>query len=329
MLLKNLAQNTIFQLIARSFTTLANFITILLIGSSLGSFGLGQYNKAFAFIGIFSLFVDFGINAIFLKTKDIAQNVGLLILLRLLIALTIFVLLQPLLFFLPYDPISQIGFSPDDKTFIRILSLILFTYSFSHSINAIFQAKQRFGLLVIPNIILGCNLIFFAVFAYIFKSLELFIWATVIGQIAYVITASILLRKIFDINLLDKKVLFNIKNTFQEKNKFITKLFKSSLPIAATLFLNVLYVRADTLILSFVRSTNEVGVYTLAYKFFDFPLSLSFFIMNAMYPIFLKSHETNKNRFYKMVSKFTLNTFLLSVLLTAIAFFAAPLLKYI
>jgi O-antigen/teichoic acid export membrane protein len=319
-MVKKLALQTTVQLIARSFTTLANFVTVLLIATGFGSLGLGQYNKIFAFIGIFSLFIDFGINAVFLKHDKEEKEFFSLVFLRLLIALSVVIFLQILLFFLPYNPITLSGFSPQEKMYISFMSLLLMIYAFSHSLNALFQKKLRLDLQVWPTLGLAACILIGGVVGYITHILFLFFIATIVGWIAYVIISFILVEKTLKLSV--------FKNIHLNKT-YIKSMFKLSLPLGATLFMNVLYVRADTLILSFLRSTQDVGVYTLAYKFFDFPLTLSSFLMNALYPLFLKAKSENKEVFDALIKKYFLLVLLFSLGISLFAYIGAPLIGLI
>jgi len=314
--------NTLYQLIARSFITFANFIIVLLVAKSLGSFGLGQYNKVFAFVSIFSLFVDFGINAVFLKVGT-GRDLSLLIILRLMIASIVFLLIQPILFILPYNNILHSGFSFQEKIYIEIVASVLFLYAFSHSLNAIFQKHQRFDLTILPSLVWGVISLIIGFYSFSVKSLSCFFWAMIFGLVGYVAAAFVLIRRHLW-SCRDMPWHVSTNNIL-----FIKSLFKKSLPLGATLFLNLLYVRADVLILSMIRPTVEVGIYTLAYKFFEFPLSISFFIVGSLYPIFLKSHKQSKKKLYYQVKKSVFFILVFSFFIFIFSFVLAPLISII
>lgn len=308
--------NTFFQLAGRSVATLANFIIILLIGKTLGSFGLGQYNKVFTFIGIFALFIDFGINAVFLKVgqdQDVVRLIGL----RLLIALLIFLIIQPLLILLPYDTVLHIGFSAQEKVLIELVASVLFVYAFIHSFNALFQKWQRFDLGIWTNGAYAVIALPLALYGMMNKSLAFFFFGTVAGLAGSALVAFFLVRK---------RVKISVRTG---QKSLIWPLFLKSLPLGCTLFINILYVRADVLILSLLRSTSEVGVYTLAYKFFEFPLNLSFFAMNALYPLFIQKHRQDRSGFVQDVKKSGRLLLIFALLLTLAALILAPLIGWI
>lgn len=313
----NIAKDTFFQMLARLFTSIANFILVLLIAKAFGSEGLGQYDKVFAVVGIFTLFIDFGINAEFLKTKKI-NYLNSLIYLRLIIAFLVFALIQPIIFLIPYNPILNIGFSPLEKIYIEILGSVFFLSSFSLSYRAIFQNYQRFDLLLWPNIFIALSSLALGIYGYFQNNLLWFFLGTIVGTILSLFVSHFLLKT-------------HIKEYREDpvNTRFMLELMKKSLPLGAMLFLNILYVRADILILSFLKPTADIGVYTLAYKFFEFPLNLSIFMMNSLYPVFLIKSEQNKKKFFDLISNIAMIIFLFSAILSLCAFLGAPLLGMI
>lgn len=321
-LLARLAKNTTYQLIARTLTTLANFVIILLVAKSLGSFGLGQYNKVFAFVGIFSLLVDFGLSATFLKVGKTRRHLFLLIFLRLVIAASIFLLIQPILYLLPYNEATQSGFSRPEKLYIQVVAVVLFLYAVIHSLYSIFQKKERFDLTIWPSFLYGVVALTIAFYSFLNKNLLFFFLATLVALLTQAGLAYYLI--VHFLNLKKGK-----KRSGQREVQFIKKLFIKSLPLGTTLFLNVLYVRVDVLILSLLRSTSEVGIYSLAYKFFEFPLNLSHFMMTALYPVFLKLRKKGADEFYPQIKKSTLVIFIFALLATFFAFVLAPLISLI
>ena len=304
-------------MIARLFTSFANFVLVLLIAKAFGSEGLGQYDKVFTVIGVFTLFVDFGINAEFLRVKKI-NHLNSLIYLRLIIALFVFILLQPIVFLIPYNPALNIGFSLIEKMYIEILGAVLFLSAFSLSYRAVFQNSQRFDLLLWPNTLIALSSLSLGIYGYFQNNLLWFFLGSIVGTTLSLFVSYYLLKK-------------HIKEFKEEKidKALIKELMRNSLPLGAMLFLNILYVRADVLILSFLKPTTDVGVYTLAYKFFEFPLNLSIFAMNSLYPVFLIKAKEDKKKFYSLILNIAWVIFGFSAVLSLIAFFGAPLLGMI
>ena len=58
----------------------------------------------------------------------------------------------------------------------------------------------------------------------------------------------------------------------------LRSLFIASFPLGLTLLFNVVYFHIDSIILTFTRTSAEVGIYGLAYKIFELPLVLPTFL---------------------------------------------------
>ena len=105
----------------------------------------------------------------------------------------------------------------------------------------------------------------------------------------------------------------------------ITKLITPSLPLGITLLFNLVYFRADSVIITLTRPTAEVGMYGLAYKIFEVILVFPSFFMNAVYPFMIQKTRNLK----KIFQQSALFLFLVSALLSLIFWFAAPLVSLI
>jgi O-antigen/teichoic acid export membrane protein len=75
------------------------------------------------------------------------------------------------------------------------------------------------------------------------------------------------------------------------------------MPIGLMLIFNLIYFKADIILLSIFVPARDVGIYGLSYKFFDFLLALPLFLSNSIYPLILlkERHELfsfSKKYFY-------------------------------
>jgi O-antigen/teichoic acid export membrane protein len=62
-------------------------------------------------------------------------------------------------------------------------------------------------------------------------------------------------------------------------------------PLGMTLIFNLIYFHSDSVVLTLTRSTQEVGIYGLAYKVFELALVFPLFIINAIYPLLIKANK--------------------------------------
>ena len=79
------------------------------------------------------------------------------------------------------------------------------------------------------------------------------------------------------------------------------ELIKNAWPIGTALILNLIYFRIDIFILSSSRSSAEVGIYGLAYQFFEASLAVPIFFANTLYPVLTNSYHQNLGIFKKEV----------------------------
>jgi len=99
------------------------------------------------------------------------------------------------------------------------------------------------------------------------------------------------------------------------------------LPLGLTLIFNLIYFKADALILSVFRPTSEVGIYGLAKSFFEFPLAVPTFFMNAVYPILLSAKR--KAQSAKLIKKSAIFLLIFSLLFSVICYLLSPYLVLI
>lgn len=285
---KTVVYNTSAQVFGKFITASATLIVTIIIGRSLGEAGFGDFTKVFTLVGYFYTFADFGLNAIYIKKKDENNNLfSVLLGLRLTIAISLVVTAVLLGLILPFNSQTAIGFPPLVKWAISIASLTILTQALYTTTNAIFQKKLRYDLSTIAAIAGAMTVICGAVLGAYFKS-NLLIFSTiyVVGGISTLTVALFILAKKFKI---EPKFHFNL-----EKSK---SLLKDSAPIGIALILNLIYFRIDVLILSVTKTSAEVGLYGLAYQFFEASLAVPIFFANALYPMLIGLKEKSMAKY--------------------------------
>jgi O-antigen/teichoic acid export membrane protein len=306
---KLIALNTLYQIFARSISSLIGFLITLIIARKFGVLGYGDFTKITAYVALFYLVIDFGLNAFFLQYEN--TKFKNLFYLRMLISLGIFLLLNMLAFFLPYNAVLGTGFSAIEKFGIFIFSLGIFAQSIILSASAIFQKNINYYFYMIGTIIgSAVNLLVVLLLAFLNFSLIYILFGFVLSSF---ISAFILLffakEKILPISF-DKQ--------------FSLKIIKASWPLGLMLIFNLVYFRADMFLLSILKTTQAVGIYGLAYKFFDFLIALPLFLSNAVYPFLIKT-KTNQKVFFNLTGRYFF-IFLLASFIVIIPFwFISPL----
>lgn len=314
--------NTFAQFLNRFAIAGSAFVVSLLIARYFGVRGFGEYAKATTFIAFFYLFADFGMNAYVLReiTHNVAKEkevVGNLFGLRLIIGIILTLLAFLVTFILPFDAVRNEGFTPVAKQAIQVLSILVLYQAFLNVTNVIFQKHLKYEQSTLANIIGSIvTLVAVIIFLYFKSPLPVVLFSYSIGSLFAGIILFFLVKKLF----IHFTPLFS-GNEFK-------KIIINSLPLGLTLVFNLVYFRADVFILTLFRTTTEVGTYGLAYKFFEFPLTLPTFFANSLYPILL-ARVKNKALFKQTVIKAGLFLLGLSVVVLLGFYFCAPLLVFI
>ena len=99
----------------------------------------------------------------------------------------------------------------------------------------------------------------------------------------------------------------------------------ASIPLGLMLIFNLLYAKIDTLILSFFRPNVEVGIYGIAYKFFDVSIAIPLYLSNSVYPLLLKKRNDEKG-YGILIKKYASLFVFVSLVVTFSVLFLSPLI---
>lgn len=312
---KKIFTNTFYQILTKIFTSASGFIITILIARYFGAKGYGDFTKITAFVGLFYLIVDFGLNAIFLQLEEKEARFNRLLSLRLLLSVLIVVSVNCLVLLLPFNRARDIGFPPDLRLGSFIFSLTIIFQAILLSSSAIFQKKLRYDLYLLSMTIgtlLTLGLI--SVFSLMRMPLEYILFSYVAGSAISSVISLMVIKE-------------NIK-PFGFTQKFALKIIKDSLPLGLMLFFNLIYFRVDIIILSLLKNTVDVALYGYAYKYLEFLLAIPLFLSNAVYPFLLGSLK-NLRSYYAFSQKYILVFLLISVIVMIPAWLFAPLIAVV
>lgn len=312
---KKIATNTLYQIFTKVATSASGFIITLLIARYFGAKGYGDFTKITAFVGLFYLLADFGLNAIFLQLEEKEARFNRLLSFRLLLSFVIVLSVNCLVLLLPFNRARDIGFPPALRLGSFIFSLTIIFQAILFSSSAIFQKRLRYDLYMLA-VTIGTliTLVLISVFSIMQMPLEYLLLSYVVGS---AISSAISLLVIKE----------NIK-PFSFTKKFAVKIIKDSLPLGLMLIFNLIYFRVDIVILSLLKNTVDVAVYGYAYKYFEFLLAIPLFLSNAVYPFLLGSLK-NLRSYYAFSQKYLLIFLLISIAVIIPAWIFAPLIAVV
>lgn len=273
-LFRRLALNTAAQLVGKVASTAIGVLIVGLLTRYLGQDGFGAYSTANAFLQIFTLFLDLGINVTFVALLGEHADdpvyerrcVSALFTFR-LISAGILTILAPLLGWLSPYPL-------DVKLAIVALTGSLLFPGLTQLITGVQQRHLQTHIGAVGEV-LGRIVLLVGIFIARASGWGLIpiMWFVSLGSAA---------NFFFNIWLTRPHGLFrwNVDLSFWK-----TTLMRSW-PIGVSIFFNLLYYKGDTLVLSFARSQAEVGIYSAAYRVLEILITIPFMLAGLMLPLF-------------------------------------------
>ncbi len=306
----NIALNTIFKVLS---TALA-LVGIGFITRYLGKEGFGNYATVLAFFAFFSSLLDLGLYTI--STREISRQgadeekiIGNVFWLRFFSSVALFLISPLIVFLLPY---------PEEVKKGILLAAGAFVFSSSYLVlNGVFQKN-----LVIYKVT-GAELIG--------KILQVsFVILTVLYDWGFTaIVLSLLLNMIFNFVAVYYLCRRYVKIRFLINFSYWKKFLRHSLPMGVAVFVSFLYFKTDTILLSLLRSSQDVGIYNAAYKIIE---NITFFpamIMGLIFPLMSKNIFSEKTLFEKISHKTFKIFFLLVIPMVIGALFLADDLVFL
>ncbi|MDD4995064.1 MAG: flippase [Patescibacteria group bacterium] len=275
-LTRAIAWNTISQVSGKILSTVVGLVTVALMTRYLGRDGFGGYTTITAFLQVFGILVDFGLTLMTVqmisehgddrKLNDkILSNIFTL---RLVSAI-LFLGAAPLIALLfPYPAMLKWGIALTTFSFLFI--------SLNQLLTGVFQKHLRMERVVISEII-GRLVLLSGVAGFIFLNLNL-LWimlAVVLGSFANFVANWIFAKPFAAIRLSFEWPLWR-------------EALARSWPIGISIAFNLLYFKADTVILSVFRSQAEVGLYGAPYRVLEVLITLPFMFIGVLMPFFAR-----------------------------------------
>src|SRR3989344_8679109 len=304
--------NTLIQFSGKIITVVLGFLTVGLLTRYLGTSGYGDFTLVFAYMSFFGVFADFGLQLAIvreLSQKSIrAEKIYgtyFWIKLALIVASTVFALI--LLIFFPYSNSLKIG--------IVIGALAVGIGGLSGYGTAIFQSKVRLDLVTYIDILSRLvSVILIVIFIFIKLNFYYIVSTVLIGNLAAFLATIYLLKR-------------NIKFDFKYDPKLAKKIIKWSIPIGLTSFFSLAYFKIDTIMLSVMKGSTDVGIYSLSYKILENILTLWGLYMASVYPLLakLRGNSEQKN-VLDLLKSSTLIAIFLSFFVILLGFIFAPVI---
>ncbi|MBU1037095.1 flippase [Patescibacteria group bacterium] len=295
-LAKIIAQNTLWQIIGKIVGTFLGLITIGLLTRYLGREGFGYYTTALAFMQFFGVLIDMGLYLICLKeisTNPEKENYifSNFFTLRFFSALIFLGLGSLLIFVFPYPNIV--------KWSAVIVSLSFLFMSLVQIHTSLFQKYLKMGRVALAEIFGRLGFLIVVILFVLFK-----------GNLPYLMLGNIANAFIYFVILwfLTKKF---VKVQWSFDFKYWLKIFHYTWPIALGIVFNLVYFRADTIILSLYKSAEVVGIYGAPYKILEIITTFPHMFMGLIMPLLTAAWVSKNLEKFKTITQKTLDFFII------------------
>jgi O-antigen/teichoic acid export membrane protein len=278
-LTKKIATNVFWQILGKGVATILGVITIGLLTRYLGQSGFGYYSTALAFMQFFGVLVDFGLYLVCLKeiatTPDKEEKIIANVLtIRLISAFFFLAGGVILLYCLPYPMIV--------KQAALVVSFSFFLMSLVQILTSVFQTRLKMGYVALAE---ALGRLFFLGLIWLFINKQAGLSMIMVGNIAnafvYFIVLWLFARRWLKLHL-------------AWDWSYQKRIFTLSWPIALGIVFNLVYFRADTIILSWYHSASVVGLYSAPYKILEIITTFPHMFMGLVMS-FLASSVVLKN----------------------------------
>lgn len=290
-----IAQNTVWQIIGKIVSAGASGVSLMLLTRYLSQEHFGFYGTALSLTQFAAIIADLGLYLVCLKeissNSENEQKIfnhfwGL----RLTTSFIIFLLATVIIFFLPYDPLVK-------QASIFFAGGFIFS-SLVQLITALFQKRMTMGVVATSDSVSRLLML---------------------GLIYLLLSNNIQLPWIAATSLIASLVgfvwLFLVANAkqkiFPQYDKIIWKnIIKQTWPITLGVLLNLVYFRADSIIISLTQPASDVAIYTAPYKLLEIIATFPHMFMGLIMPLttyaWVNNNYLRLNRLIQRTSEFFL-----------------------
>lgn len=294
---RRIAYNVVFTSVAKILGTILALVSIGLITRYLGKEGFGDYSTVLAFFAFFSAIADLGLYAI--STREISRPesdeksiLGNVLTIRITASLLILALSPVFIFFFPYSGGVKAGV---------VVAALAYLFASSYSVLiGLFQKR-----LAMDKVAVG---------EFVGKVIQL---ATVILAVKFnfgflAIVSSLFFNMLISFAVVclwsRKYIVFSLRFDWSAWKRFL----KESYPVGVSAIVVFAYFKLDTILLSILKTSADVGIYNSAYKVVENVAFFPAMFVGLVMPIMSRYIFQEREKFEKVADK-TFKVFLVFV----------------
>ncbi|MFA5270021.1 MAG: flippase [Patescibacteria group bacterium] len=275
---RRIAGNTIIQIFSKAVTAATSALVLAYLARYLGVSGYGDYTTVFAYLGIFGVLVDLGIFVT--SVREIAKHpeqersiLGNVLGLRFVVGIVVFAVAIAASLFIPYPPVVRLG--------ILVGSVSQLFMVVNQAPVSLFQARLIMHRAAIADIA-GRLILLVLVWWFIKSGLGFIpmIWAVTVSTFVTFIVSMALAASV---NPIWPRFDWAIWH----------RILKLALPMGAVMILSTVYFRIDTVLLSIMKGSFDVGVYGAPYKILEVLLAVPTIFMSSVLPVMTRALDEN------------------------------------
>lgn len=300
--------NFIYMLFGNIFSRGIGLLLTIYLARKFGPSAFGIINFSNAFITYFLMLASmglqsFGIVQIAKDKVNTKKVINIITSLRIILSIIAFIALIIVVIHIEIDSNTKL------MIIITGISILLNSFSLDWVFNAL-QEMKYISYSIIISSLLSLILIFFSMFFNIYT--EIFI-------VPIAFSISLLLSNVYLIIIYKKKKKNNIK--FVVDFKQYKKLIINSWPFFFSGVFATINCNVDILMLGFMKSSYEVGLYTSVYKLVNVLILFVSFIFMPIYPVLIEYfYEKKYDKTRVLVNKIRKLMFIIAIPLIVIAF---------
>lgn len=284
-----IARNTFVHVIGKAISVLFGVASVSLLTRYLGQEGFGSYTTVVSFVQFFGTLADLGLYIVSIKRiseahVDLDRVMSNVVTLRIVSAL-VFVFAAPLaVLFFPYPPLVKIG--------VALVSTMNLFLALNQVLIGLYQRSLEVARAAFAEVLGKVALLALVVVAVLQRqSLMVIFLSLVVATAVQCLFSFVWARKFARIRLL-------IDWPFWEG------LLRESWPVALSVALNLIYFRADTIILSVFHPPATVGLYGASYKVLEVLVAFPALLAGLIMPIItLRRIEGDERGFQSSLQK--------------------------
>lgn len=288
-----LAANTVVQIIGKIVSTSIGVVVVGLLTRLLGQEGFGKYSTANAFLQVFAILMDLGLNVLLVQMlgehagdeKQERKITSAFFTLRVVMAFVILTIGTAIGFAIPtYD--MELKFA------IAALWASFFFTLLNQVVVGVQQRHLKMHAVAISEVA-GRVVLLIGTLVAIAKGWSLIPVVLIVslgGFVGFVLNY-VVAKRYADFH-------WNVDVAFWKT------IIRRAWPIGISIVFSLIYYKADTLVLSWVKPQAEVGVYSAAYRVLEILVALPFMYAGVLLPLIAKAWKDGaKQHFHNLVQR--------------------------